>query len=323
MVAVSIRPRPTGPLRATVLSLAVIGIAGCAPIQGYPSDPENTDVTLQSLKPYFDGTQEKLYIADAASDSKRTQDRDEIVLARMRAYDIEFSNFEQDLYGQGNTISVGADLIALALGGLTATTGGAATKAALGAASTGVIGAQATVNKDLYYQRTIPALLAQMEASRERAKLTIIQGLSQPDSKYSLMQAYIDLDAYKEAGSIPGAVTSITQDAGNAQEAAQSAIQFTRTSAYLSELPDIQALQAQLNKLTPAQLLTLATAMQQYLPGRPQAIQSLVKGLDPNGTRLSGNATAAKYVLRAWLGEEDMTATNKQQWATAIAQASK
>ena len=110
----------------------------CAPIQGYPKDPENTDATLTALQPYFDGTVEKEYLV-AKDDGGRTQIRNQIILARMRGYDIEFSDFEHALYGQGNTITIGSDLIGLVLGGLTATTGNATTKAALGAASTGII----------------------------------------------------------------------------------------------------------------------------------------------------------------------------------------
>jgi hypothetical protein len=316
------RSGPRSLLRVAIVCGLIAGNSGCASIQGYPIDPENTDSTLLSLKPYFDGTEEKNYIALAGNEAVRQQKRDEIVLARLRGYDIEFSAFEKGLYGQGNTISTGGDLIALILAGLTATTGGTATKAALGAASAGVIGAQAAINKDLYYQRTIPALIAQMEASRAKAKLTIIQGLGRSDAKYSLMQAYLDLDVYKDAGSIPGAVSSVTQDAGNAKEAAQSAITFARTAASVAQLPDIQSVQTEMGKLTAPQLLALAKIMQQFLAARPQGIQQLVKGLDPNGAWLNGNANAAKLVLTAWLHEEDMTAANKKQWTDAIAQAS-
>jgi hypothetical protein len=134
--------------------------------------------------------------------------------------------------------------------GKATTTGNAATKAALGAASTGIIGANAAINKDLYYQKTIPALLTQMEANRLKAKLPIAQGLTQPDSKYSLLKAYIDLDAYKDAGSMPAAISSITQSAANDKQLAQNNITFVRSANYVSELPDIQAVQAQLKLLT-------------------------------------------------------------------------
>src|ERR1700733_8763214 len=149
-VTIEVIPRsvvgPRVPLRslkqiALLMCACVPLIAGCASIQGYPADPEATNSTLKSLSPYFDGTQETKYDGLGLNTDARTQKRNEIVSGLMRAYDIEFSKFERQLYGSSNTISVGSDLLGLALGGLAATVGRAATKAALGAASTGVLGA--------------------------------------------------------------------------------------------------------------------------------------------------------------------------------------
>ena len=215
------------PLRSASL---VAALAACAPIRGYPDDPEDTSATLTRLTPYFDGTEEAQYVALPNDATLRQQKRDEIVLARIRAYDIEFADFEQKLYLEGNSVSTGSDLLVLILAGLTATTGNAATKAALGAASAGVIGAQAAISKDIYYQKTIPALLEQMEANRTNAKLTIFKGLTTPDAQYPLTKAYLDLDALKAAGSIPGAIASITQQAGNAKTTAQGEIDIMRIS---------------------------------------------------------------------------------------------
>jgi hypothetical protein len=117
------------------------------------------------------------------------------------------------------------------LGGLIATTGKAATKSALGAASAGVIGAKAAIDKDLFYQKTIPALLVQMEADRLKAILPITAGMKFSDAEYPLMQAYIDLDAYKNAGSIPAAINQINKAAGNAKDT----LQALRSTAFLED----------------------------------------------------------------------------------------
>jgi hypothetical protein len=53
-------------------------VFACAPIQGYPRDPENTDATLTALQPYFDGTEEKVYLA-TSGDAARAQIRNEII----------------------------------------------------------------------------------------------------------------------------------------------------------------------------------------------------------------------------------------------------
>lgn len=303
-----------------ILAISACSLAGCSPIRGYPNDPENTDATLDRLKLYFDGTREAEYFKPTNTAEQRAAIRNEIVLARTRAYDIEFAEFERRLYGDANAVSLGSDLTGLILGGLTATTGNAGTKAALGAASTGVLGANTAISRDLYYQRTVPALLAQMEADRLVAKAPILAGLQQPDAKYPLMQAYIDLDIYKNAGSIPGAINAINRDAGNAKD---DAITFTRDASYIAQLPNVVTVQTQLKPLTDLQFVMLARAMEPYLTSRPPELQRLVKTIDPNGARLNGNARKARQAINAWVGEEDMSAANQKQWLDTISSVSK
>ena len=312
-------------LRHVIVALLAVTsasiLASCAPVVGYPNDPENTDQTLVLLQPYFNGAAEADYLKETDA-NKRAVARNQIILARMRAYDIEFADFERRLYGDGNVVGLGGDLVGLVLTGLIATTGNTATKSALGAASAGVIGASAAINKDLYYQKTIPALLAQMEADRLKALEPITKGMTQPDANYPLMQAYIDLDAYKIAGSIPAAINAVNQSAGNAKDAAQQIIMNERPSAK-DQLAYIATVQTKLKTLTTdAQYLALAKAMQPNLASRSQQIQNLVKSIDPNGARLTGNAQKARQVINAWLGEDDTTPANQQQWLNAIASVS-
>jgi hypothetical protein len=307
--------------RGRLLGRVVAGLAisawcglliGCAPLVGYPKDPENTEATLAALAPYFNGIAETDYLA-TADVTLRTGKRNGIVLVRMRAYDIEFSDFERSLYGEGNEATLGSDLVGLILGGLTATTGNAATKAALGAASAGVIGAKAAIDKDLYYQKTIPALLAQMEADRLSALLPITAGLKLPDANYPLMQAYIDLDAYKNAGSIPAAINAFNKNSGIAKDRAQAAITFQRGPAYIAQFQNVVTVQTAVRRLAAdSQFVKLAQLMQPYLTTRPSGIQQIVKVLDPANARLR-NGPAARQVINAWIGEEDMTPTNQRK----------
>src|SRR5438067_7088987 len=122
--------RPKRPeFAAGMRSVAVVCfavLAACAPLLGYPKDPEDTDATLTRLVPYFDGTEEVRYLG--LPEPARTLKRNEIILARLRAYDIAFADFERRIYGDANAVSLGSDLVGLILGGLTATTGNAATK---------------------------------------------------------------------------------------------------------------------------------------------------------------------------------------------------
>jgi hypothetical protein len=203
-------------------------LCSCSSVQGYPNDPENSSAVLASLSGYFDPTVVDAQYFNASGEDERRRVRDLIVLNRMRAYDIEFDNFERGLYGEANSVEVGGNLIVTALSAVGATSGGIVTKAALNAASGAVTGAQGIVSKELYYQRTIPALIAQMEADRDNAKANILAGLKQLDSVYSLAQAYVDLESLKNAGGIPRAISSVTQTASTNAQVANAELQSLR-----------------------------------------------------------------------------------------------
>ena len=85
-------PRAARAILAAALAAAA---ASCSTFQGYPPDPEDTSVTLDALKAYFDPAKEAAYSSETNAD-KRQQLRDTIVLSRVRAYDIEFDRFESN-----------------------------------------------------------------------------------------------------------------------------------------------------------------------------------------------------------------------------------
>lgn len=219
--------------------LLLLALGACSPIQGYPADPEDTTTTLNALQAYFAVEKDAQYSQLPAGSPQRLNLRNEIVLNRIRAYDIEFDDFEKRLNGDANSLTVGGDLVLLILNGLGATTGGGATKAALAAA--GVVGAQAAIDKDLYYQKTLPALLAQMEANRTAVKLSILTGLNLDDSKYPLVRAELDLDALKRSGGIPASIQNITQQAVDQTAESQQKIEDL-LSAPFNQLPSTKRL---------------------------------------------------------------------------------
>jgi hypothetical protein len=84
------------------------------------------------------------------------------------------------------------------------------------------------------------------------------------------------------------------------------------------QLTSLISLQSKLKMLTDAQFVALAKAMQPNLEKRAPQIQALVKSLDPNAARLTGNVQSARQVINAWLVEDDLTPANQQQWLDAI-----
>ena len=205
--------------------LALAALGGCAAaLQGFPDRSNNPKGDLESLKPYLSPDKVSEYV-NATNSADRLQLRNDIVNARIHAIDLKFGQFEEELYQQGIGIGVGTDWIVLALGGATATVGGETTKAALGAISSGVVGAKASFDKHALFERSVPVIMAEMVASRKAALLTLRRGLAHNDSQYSLFQALGDLEGYYRAGTIPGSLAEIAEGAGTKAASAEEGLQ--------------------------------------------------------------------------------------------------
>jgi hypothetical protein len=147
-----------------------------------------------------------------------------ILEARLRATDLNYYGFLRVLFAQHNVTSLGADLTILGLNAAGAVVAGSAAKAALAAASAGIVGAKTEIDTDLFYQKTLPALVVQMDAQRKSVLVNILRGLSQSPENYDLQQGLSDVDSYYVAGTIPGAISGIITDAGGKSQKADAEI---------------------------------------------------------------------------------------------------
>jgi hypothetical protein len=222
-----------GLLRLPLIGL--LALTGCSSLEGYARHPDTIASINSRRTQYFDSTTlEDQYYADTADAVTRRRLRDRIVYGRMDVIDFDFDNLERELNSAGNGVSLGGDLAVLIANGIGATTGGKQTKAVLNTISGGIVGAQGAINKDLYYQRTLPALLNQMEANRDKVKATILSGLKKPDSSYPLGAAQLDLRQLVRAGSIPASVGEITEKATTDKQASERMVERARAGTYVS-----------------------------------------------------------------------------------------
>jgi hypothetical protein len=228
-----VKARGGWPLVSLMPALAMLN--GCAAFSGYPTSYQNEADILAADKPYL--TADVRTKGNDPSDAARNgltqqQYRDTVLYRRIEVIDSYYYDFEAKLTGSYNGFEVGADLSTLVLNGFGAVTGSAGTKAALAAASAGVIGAKSTISTDIFYQKTLPSLVAQMRASRQQMLLKIETGILNPVSKYSIDQALNDINAYYIAGTLPSAISQITSQAGAALKTASSGIDELRTTTY-------------------------------------------------------------------------------------------
>jgi hypothetical protein len=93
-----------------ISALAASFLTSCASVQGFPSDPSDSSTVLLSLQKYFTSDIEDQYYG-APNDEVRRRLRDRIVLGQMRGYDIQFANFQREIYGNSNLVSTGGDIV--------------------------------------------------------------------------------------------------------------------------------------------------------------------------------------------------------------------
>ena len=216
--------------------VALVALSGCtAALRGFPERVAHPMVELESLRPYLSVAKVDEYLA-ATDPRTRLRLRNDIVEARIHATNLHFGLFEQELYRQGIGIGVGTDWVVLALGCVTATVGGEATKAALGAVSSGITGAKASFDRHAMFERSVPVIMAEMVASRKAALLALRTGLERGDSEYSLFQALGDLERYYRAGTVPGSLAEIAEDAGSKAASAEEGLREVLSGSFAEDL---------------------------------------------------------------------------------------
>jgi len=262
----------------TVLLLGILAFApSCAPIRGFPYNFQDNDETIARLTSSAE-TAKAQY--DQTTDPRQlTILRNRAIFSEMQISEIYFTDFQYRLWGDNNLFTTGSDLVILVLGGLGATTGSATTKSALAAASAGIVGARGAISKDIYYQRTLPAILAQMSANRDKIKASMLYNLNKDDSSYPLAQAEMDLQVLQRASGIADAVQSITEVATAAKDAAAARVDAARQGIFSRSLTT-QRIQAWIGfgidpatgreyTPNPSNLKALQDWVNEHVPGLP------------------------------------------------------
>lgn len=310
-------------------ALGAICISSCASTNGFPERPDQPSEALGELrKKFFPPDADVLAAYQASPDATKRSYRDTVVYGRMLAFDLQFSIFQEAIYEEGVNLNLALDIIGLGLGGAGAAVMNAETSRILSALSGGITGSRSSINKNLYYEKTLPALIVLMEAEREKVKAEIIQGLSQEVDKYSLGQALVDLERYFLAGSIPGAVAAVAKTAGQTKKEAEDKLEIERTKAFADP-----AAQARVdNLLDLADALPVGSAWT-ILQNPPSNLDSYVSdavrnrlggnalGTPAAAARLSGavNDNNAKQILKEVLVLiEDRSPENLSKWEAAL-----
>lgn len=272
-----------------LLALSLIPIlSGCATIRG-SQDP------LPELRPTSEAVSQEtaLTAIEKASDDDRgglskVAYRNKVIRLYSQRIEARYNSYVDQLYAGDRGTALGFDLLQLGLAGATALSPASAVDD-LATVMVVTAGARASIDKRVFYDRTINALIASMDAERTLIKVEIARKRRLSESQYTLNDAFDDLNALNDAGKISRAFSRIARNA----EADRSAA-VARLSNISAACDDINFNDAALRrdfrvfvKQSDANATAAASAMSIDIPAGQPVVPVL---LDAFANKYCGNA---------------------------------
>jgi hypothetical protein len=211
-------------------AICALAVGGCQSLNGAPTPIESRKEALAHVSAQMLPAAIQTY-DDATAETARRKARDRIIRARIYAIDVNYNDFSRSLSTEQKSFVVGSDVLAAGLTGAATLAKSARTKTHLTTYAGFVLGIRGTVDKELYFSKTLPAIIAQMNASRQTVLAKITEGLARPDSDYPLAAGLADLEAYYVAGTLNGALAAISKEAGVQTQTAEDRIASVTTIA--------------------------------------------------------------------------------------------
>ena len=240
-LAVLVRLAASGrPWRLVILALILIApLSACASFRNVagPAPAFDVDTDIAAFNAHYAS-------ATSVSEYYKTPEtrlkRDEFVVGRLTLYNLQYIKFIQGFAINRAQAQSAFDITNLTLGVANSLVGGQADHAALTAATSLLTGSRLAIDKNFFAEQTVPALVTQMNASRQAALVPILRGLKEDETGYPLSEALVDLQKYYEAGTIQGALMDVQVAAGVKKAAADRQIEQLRSVRYVEDAASLR-----------------------------------------------------------------------------------
>lgn len=227
--------------RDILVGLAAVSLCGCATIRG--SQATVPELYASTLVPVGTALKSYYQVPDTARGGMtRFAYRNYVVASYTSAIDKRYRTFTDQLRSGGRGSALGFGLLQLGLTGATALAK-EADVSELATITAIATGAGAVVDENVFFDRTMPAIIAAMDAERAGIKTDIARKKALSADRYSLDEAIDDLDRLQRAGRLDRALARITR-AAEADRVAQE----EELNAITSACDDISVLAAPLNE---------------------------------------------------------------------------
>lgn len=216
----------TAMARLSVVLLVCCALQGCSTMRsgGAPEPSFDVNADLEKLAREFEsGTNITNYYNAPAE--KRMDARNRFISGRLVQIDLRYLQFIRALTSDKQQLDSATDIANLTLNLAGTLVGGVRAKANLAAAAAGIGGAKTIVDKDYYFEKSIDALVATMNAKRKEVLVGILTGLASPAiEQYPFERALTDLNLYYLAGTLNGAIRFIHTEAAQKEQRSDAEI---------------------------------------------------------------------------------------------------
>lgn len=236
---------------------AMLLLSGCFKTFGEGGMPQvsfDIDADIKRLATRFDTAND----INAFYTSPTAPARNRFIAGRLVLVDLRYLQFIRGLTADKQQLDAASDLANLTLNLAGTLVSGARAKTNLAAAAAGLGGAKTTVEKNFYYERSVDALVATMNAKRKDVLARILGSLDDSLEGYPFEQAVSDMHEYYLAGTLSGALNFITSKAGEQEQKADQKLEVVRDLALLPK--DIRAVKGRLTDSLAATDLSLERA---------------------------------------------------------------
>jgi hypothetical protein len=171
-----------------------------------------------------------LTVYNNAAAAEKVKVRNAILNDLMAVIDFNYHEFEVQLHSEKVLKNTTADIVTLGLTAASTAVGGAEAKTILSAIATGVVGANTSLDKNVFQNNTVEALELEMRSLRALKEQDLINGMADTDAHYPLQSGIRDVIAYYYAGSLTDAMLGLVEKTGaDAQANRANATEARRT----------------------------------------------------------------------------------------------
>jgi hypothetical protein len=228
-------------LGMALCALTLGWLGGCSPYArgGAPEPTANVEQDLKVLEDHFSASVSlpKLY---ATGHTITKEDRNQFIAGRLVMMNLRYVRFLREMTADKQLLDSASDILVLSLNIAGAAFADTTTKTVLAAVSASVAGSKVAIDKHYYFEKTLPALIASMNAERKRAIIPLLEGRRREIDEYSMEDAITDLDLYYQAGTLIGGISAVQAEAAEREKKASAEIAVIRGEID-SSLADIRA----------------------------------------------------------------------------------